>query len=95
MVKMLGTVFTFFKKTSCIVHNIIHNHDDLIWNWTKASLINDDLLLTCLTSKWKGGVDVAKLPTSVESMPPGKKEGETKMVNGPGGVTAYQWSKGK
>ena len=42
-----------------------------------------------------GGVDVAKLPTALDGLEPGKKEGETKMVNGPGGVTAYQWSKGK
>jgi len=43
----------------------------------------------------QGGVDVAKLKTDVTDLAPGTKEGETKMVNGPGGVTAYQWSKGK
>ena len=43
----------------------------------------------------QGGVDPSKLAKSVDSLPPGNKEGETKMVNGPGGITAYQWSKGK
>jgi len=43
----------------------------------------------------QGGVDPSKLAKSVDGLPPGTKEGETKMVNGPGGITAYQWSKGK
>ena len=43
----------------------------------------------------QGGVDMSKLAKKVDDLAPGTKEGETKMVNGPGGVTAYQWSKGK
>ena len=38
---------------------------------------------------------MSKLAKTVTDLPPGTKEGETKMVNGPGGVTAFQWSKGK
>ena len=38
------------------------------------------------------GVDVKNLPTSLTA--PGKKEGETKMVNEPNGIVAYQWTKG-
>ena len=40
----------------------------------------------------QSGVDVKKLPTKLDA--PGTKEGETKMVNEPGGVVAYQWTKG-
>ena len=39
------------------------------------------------------GVDVKKLPTSLEK--PGTKEGQTQMVNEPGGIVVYQWTKGK
>jgi phospholipase A-2-activating protein len=38
------------------------------------------------------GIDVTKLPTKLTD--PGTKEGETKMVNEPGGVVVYQWTKG-
>ena len=38
------------------------------------------------------GVDVKNLPTQLDAA--GTKEGETKMVNEPNGIVAYQWTKG-